>query len=117
LAGPVEYRAVAVSGQQAPAADPGIVYRQFYAPVVNDTGGVAYVATLRKAGGTDEIGKGLYAGSGAGQLLVAREGTQVPGAPEGTVFARFDGINPVLNNRKQIAFDPMLTGGVVSDGA
>ena len=116
-AGPVEYRAIAVSGQQAPAADPGVVYRQFYPPAVNDTGGVAYVATLGNAGGTTEIGKALYAGPDTGPLLVAREGTQVPGTPDGTTFARFDGIYPVLNNRKQIAFDTQLRGPLVPDGS
>jgi hypothetical protein len=111
-------RTVALSGQQAPGAPGEINYGGFRAPVLNDAGQTAFHATLTGSGVDEMNDEGIWS-EGSGTLaLVARKGSQAPGAPSGVNFGPFaDDVggrsiawSPVLNDAGQIAFMAMLAG-------
>lgn len=104
---------IARSGSQAGGVPSGAVFSSFGAPLINNAGHVVYGASLRQgAGGV--IGtnnSGLWRNS----TLLAREGSQAAGTPEGAVFLAFGSL--ALNDTGQVAHFGSLqtgTGGVDS---
>jgi hypothetical protein len=113
-------RTVALAGQGAPGTSGGVHYASFgsfhhpspfsvsyFGPVLNDAGQIAFRANLAGDGVDWNNHQGIWS-EGSGRLgLVARTGSQAPGAPEGVNFASFPNLelySPVLNNAGQIAF-------------
>lgn len=95
---------IAQSGQAAP--DNNGFYSDFGAPVLNDSGQAAFLATLAGTSGGGSDNTGVFRGSGGGITQIAREGQSVPDG-NGT-YASF--LNPELNNSGQTAFFASLVG-------
>jgi hypothetical protein len=128
-------RTVALTGQQAPGAAPGVIYDSFGAhydsifgaifrgPVLNDAGQTAFRADLSGNGVGSTNNQGVWSEGSGSLALVARTGSQAPGAPSGVNFRvdpTLELFSPVLNNAGQSAFYGGLTDGNVgiwSEGA
>ena len=81
---------VAISGGQAPGTESGIEFANLsHAPVINAAGHTAFHASLSGAGVNADNDAGIWS-EGFGDLaLVAREGSQAPGTPNGVRFKAF----------------------------
>ncbi len=101
---------VASIGGPAPGTELNVVYNglNFAAPVLNDTGQIAFGATLTGPGVDTTNNGGIWSGRPGDLKLVARRGEAVQGAEPGVVY-RFLG-NPVFNDVGQAAFYNRLTG-------
>ena len=102
---------IAITGQKAPGAPAGAVFRSFDNPVINDAGQTAFRSLLRQGpvGVTSNNDDGIWRDS----TLVAREGSQAGDTPRGAVFGGFG--NYVLNDAGQTAYFGTLrrdSGGV-----
>uniref|UniRef100_UPI003703DD2C DUF7453 family protein n=1 Tax=Bythopirellula polymerisocia TaxID=2528003 RepID=UPI003703DD2C len=98
---------MAREGNQAPGANPGVVFFNFFDPVINSAGQTAFHSRLIGAGAFND--EGIYS-EGSGNLAeVAREGNQVPGANPGVVFRSFDLGSLVLNTMGQTAFSASIS--------
>lgn len=119
-----ELQAVAHSGLPAPGTPAGVVFHSFLEPAINNTGQVAFLATLAGPGVSDANGNvlGLWGQDRSGRLrLVTRSGGQIAVAEEDwrTIEAidfaagsgGQDGRPRGLNDRGQIAFRVRLTDG------
>lgn len=104
---------VARKGQQAPGTATGAVFSSFSGTVaLNDVGQVAYLGILQSGAGgvTSDNNQGIWRDA----TLVAREGSQAPGAPTGAVFNGFAGTIQI-NGGGQVLFSAGLrlgNGGV-----
>lgn len=121
-------RTVALTGQHAPGTSSGVMYSGFGAyydslagvwfrgPVLNDAGQTAFRADVIGSGVGSANNQGVWS-EGSGSLsLVARTGSQAPGAPGGVNFRidpAFELFSPVLNSAGQTAFYGGLTDGNV----
>jgi hypothetical protein len=128
LAHAIALRTVALSGNPAPGIASGVTYdsfgshydslngRFFRGPVLNDAGQVAFRADLAGIGTGATNNQGVWS-EGSGSLsLVARTGSQAPGAPGGVNFRidpAFELFSPVLNDAGQTAFYGGLTNGSI----
>jgi hypothetical protein len=113
------FRTVALSNTQAPGAPDGANFGGFsIGSALNSAGGAAFVATLQTgAGGVDTSNNlGIWSERAGSLALVARRGSQAPGAPLGANFDVF--AFPALNASGRTAFLATLqtTGGGVSVG-
>ncbi|MEM6853104.1 MAG: choice-of-anchor tandem repeat NxxGxxAF-containing protein [Planctomycetota bacterium] len=119
-AGPFAYDQIALTGQQAPGAEDGVVYAELGAATLNRAGDVAFRATLTGPADADPrlAVFGPPSGNGSGLTLLAREGDPVPGAADGSVFGRFQSElnNPVLlDSFGQVAFYSRLRNASGAD--
>jgi hypothetical protein len=121
-------RTVALNGQSAPGTPSGVAFNGFGAyydslagvyfrgPVLNDAGQTAFRADVAGSGVDSTNSQGVWS-EGSGTLsLVARTGSQAPGAPSGVNFRidpAFELFSPVLNGAGQTAFYGGLTDGNV----
>ncbi len=102
-------RLVARGGQPAPGTSKGEQLDgqrySFRDPALNNAGAVAFVGNLRQGIGnvTETNNEGIWAEGANGLRLVARMGSEAPGAPEGNVFGPFFG-DLVFNDARQTAF-------------
>ena len=108
-----EVRTVVLAGQPVPGTTDGTVIRGFDPPTLNNAGQTAFSAGLTN--GTS--GSVFSEGSGVLQL-VAREGTQAPGAPAESNFVSLTNF-PILNDGGSVAFgaglrtpSPSLSSGI-----
>jgi hypothetical protein len=110
----IEVRTVALTGQQAPGTDPGAVFNGFSAPRLNDSGDIAFTATLQTgaAGVTASNAFGLWKQTNGPLGLVARTGSQAPGAPAGVNFSTVANRRLAMNGSGQVVFDAQLQTGV-----
>lgn len=109
-------------GDQAPGAPDGAVFGRFGKPVIfNSQNELLFRTTLRNgAGGVTSDNNDSRWREQDGELhLLAREGSQAPGAPGGAVFGRLGQRTPTPHNQfGEIAFVGALQlggGGVNSD--
>lgn len=104
-------RTVAITGDQAPSALPGVEFASIFGDVaLNENGEVAFRTTLGRDGVGFSNGNAIYSDGGqAGLRLVARTGEQVPGLPSGVLFGS-NFANPNLNTTGQVAFENQLAG-------
>jgi hypothetical protein len=121
-----ELRTVAVTGQSAPGTAAGVTYESFGSylhpqyfygyggAVLNDAGQVAFRANLAGDGVDFTNHQGVWS-EGAGSLaLVARTGSQAPGAPAGVDFSTEPALElffPTFNDAGQTAFYGATTDG------
>ena len=121
-------RSVALTGQPTPGASVGVNFEsfgsfhhplpefsfQYFGPVLNDAGQTAFRADLSGNGVDSTNYQGIWS-EGTGNLaLVARTGSQAPGAADGVNFAIDPGLelySPVLNNTGKTAFYGGLSDG------
>ncbi|MBA4105479.1 MAG: hypothetical protein C0485_06945 [Pirellula sp.] len=105
------------SGTQAPGLDSGVLITGptvlYTGPVVNDAGEIVFLGTLTGPGIGPTNNQSLWSTGGGSLHMVARTGSQAPGAPEGVTFTDFwEGAwSMLLNNSGETAFQ-----GVTSDG-
>lgn len=123
-----EFGASAVFRGSAPGVEP--FYRPFSDPVLGGSGRVAFVATVFGEGIDYEHNDGVWVSeateNGYERTLIAREGDQPPGTPEGTRFIGQDlwedllpaFERPLLTTSGQVAFEASTTGpwGAVERG-
>jgi hypothetical protein len=124
-AGPL--RTVALTGRPVPGAPAGVTFDSFgnnyfvgsidpifRGPVLNDAGQAAFRADLAGSGIDSTNNQGVWSEGSGSLAVVARTGSQAPGAPTGTNFGTIPGrelFTPVLNNAGQTAFFGALAGG------
>src|SRR4051812_15403341 len=77
---------VAREGDPAPGTPSGVMYRTLGSPVLNNTGQVAFVCSIRGPGVTVANFEASYAGPLAYPVLLARGGDPAPGTPAGTTY-------------------------------
>ncbi|HMO86080.1 MAG TPA: hypothetical protein PKC18_14290 [Lacipirellulaceae bacterium] len=106
---------VARLGSEAPGASPGTRLGSFVLNAFNDSGRVAFISTLQHGSGdvSTSDDTGVWSDGGGSLALVAREGSQAPGTPDGAYFSQFRSLS--LNNANRVAFWATLqlgSGGV-----
>lgn len=86
----VDVRALALRGEQAPGAAPGVVFRNFKKiRELSNQGRLVLPASLEGPGVVaGENATGLWLGTSQGLQLIAREGDQAPGLADGVVFGK-----------------------------
>jgi hypothetical protein len=104
---------VARKGSAAPGAT-GINFGQLFPPSLSDGGSVAFRAQVTGTGVTAENNVGIWAQRAAGLTLMARAGSQAPGAPAGAVFDNFPATDIAINQAGQIAFKGFIEGTEVT---
>jgi len=115
-------RLVAQAGQQAPGADPGVVFAgHFSEPVMNRTGRLAFFADLAGPGVDPTNNAGIWLEDPTGQLLlVVRRGQTLGSRVVDGVWlsdlseSQGDGLTQTFNDRGQITFALSFADG--SDG-
>ena len=102
---------VAVSGQQAAGAEPGVRYKSFQDPMLGADGTVTFVASLN--GAATNADSGLWMGGPGNLRPVAREGQAASGLPQGVRYDDFTfNFNPLMvNAQDQVVFNGSVTGG------
>ena len=106
-AGREKPRAVAVAGAPAPGL-PNATFASLDAPVLNDRGDVAFLATVRRGRETFDA---VYLRSDGQVRKVVGQGDP---APAGGTFAGFG--PPALNNKRAVAFGAVIEGRAVPGG-
>jgi hypothetical protein len=109
---------VAQVGEQAPGTAAGVKFNYLSDQAISDSGSTSFFASLKlnEGGVTDSNDTGIWSDGSGALALVAREGSQAPGAPDGAVFGRID--PPVMNGPGKVAFRAILlpgSGGVTAD--
>lgn len=104
----VQVSVIAATGQQAPTTTTGSVFDTFYAPAINDSGTVAYSATLSGGPVSASSDNGIWIATGATTVLAVREGEVPPGSPGGAEYEEF--LLPSLNTGGQLVFQATLRG-------
>jgi hypothetical protein len=104
---------VARSGSQAPGMPSGVNYAGFSDPDLNNAGHIAFWGYLEGSGAGGPYDDGIWSESSGGMALVARRGSQAPGAPNGVNFGNealltFD--SPKLNDAGGLAFRGFISG-------
>lgn len=118
---------IALVGETGDEAASVAAFQTLKTPVLNDAGAVAFRASSLQEpeAATALDDSGIWLSTGDGLRLVAREGQQAPGAPDGAVFGDFiisgpygngflelnNWVDPVLNGRGQVAFFARLREG------
>lgn len=109
-------RIVASSGQAAP--NTAGKFLQLYhsgdgpaPPVINNSGRVAFAATLEVAAGVTSLDDtGVWSDGSGAMTLVGREGFTAPTGPAGALYRRL--ANPALNDTGALAFGGAMREGV-----
>ncbi|MEM6334844.1 MAG: choice-of-anchor tandem repeat NxxGxxAF-containing protein [Planctomycetota bacterium] len=104
---------VALSGQQVPDANPGVVFDSFYTPVLNADRQIAFTGFIDGPGVVEPNDQGIYSGRPGELREVVRAGSQAPSASEGMSLVFLDA--PFLNADGQITFRSYLAGPGVTD--
>jgi hypothetical protein len=102
---------VARKGSAAPGLG-GATFATFSDTMLNGEGHVAFQSVLAGAGVTTGSDASLWSTSSGALNLVAREGSQAPGAAAGQNFSAFT--SPALNAAGQMAFTATLAGTGIS---
>lgn len=99
-------------GDQPPGAPVGARFRNFNSHVMNDSNQIAFHAEmlLNFGGVAEDNNTGIWLEGEQGLRLIAREGSQAPGVPEGAVFNSTSG-RALLNANGQVAFSGSLRLG------
>lgn len=101
------------AGDHAPGTPIGVSFGtqfNFWDPVLNDAGQIAFIARVTGAGVDSTNSDGIWSGSSGSFGLVARAGDHAPGAALGTNFSFFLNSH-VLNSAGQVALLADLTNG------
>jgi hypothetical protein len=110
---PDSLQPIARVGQKAPGTPSGVNYNTLLPPQMNDIGHVVYNASLYAPSDANEA---IFGGAADSPQLIAIEGSQAPGTPEGTTYGSFSSLNApqiaTINDLGQIAFQTVLSGSV-----
>lgn len=111
----VSFQTVALSGQQATGAMPGVNYLNFGIPALSASGESSFLATLAGTGVTNGSDAGLWSGAPGGLALIAREGDHAPGTSNGITFSDFPS-NPAISDAGATGFRAELDGTGAAPG-
>ncbi|HWL94451.1 MAG TPA: choice-of-anchor tandem repeat NxxGxxAF-containing protein [Phycisphaerae bacterium] len=114
--GGVPLRTVAITGQQAPGTDDGVTFGGTESPLpvgIDADGRVVINAQLSGAGVGAGNNQGIWTESSGDLQLLARTGSNAPGAPDGVNFSEFELV--FMNNEGRAVTRALLTGTGVSD--
>lgn len=103
---------VAREAEGAPGTSKGQVFASFYRPVLNDSGQVAFRATLTGTGVSTQNSIGIWMEGKKGLELVVRQGTPAPDTGSGVNYNVLG--DPSINNAGALAFTSSLSGKVNS---
>ena len=107
---------IAITGQQAPGVEPGVRYSSFFDVSLARSGHVAFFGEVAGPGVVDSNADAGWYGSPGSISLLVRSGSQAPGLPAGTVFARSFYGAPLLSDNDRVVFNSNLAGpGIGSD--
>jgi hypothetical protein len=81
--------------------------------VLNNASDLAVLTYVTGSGVNSTNDRGIWSGDPAGLELVARTGSQAPGAAAGVIFSGLT--EPALNDAGQLAFRASLTGPGVDE--
>jgi hypothetical protein len=99
------------SGSHAPGTAEGVKFFGFNGLEVNDLADSAFNALLTGTGVSRQNDTGIWAERSGHLTLIAHEGSQAPGLPNGVNFGNFMlTTSPHINNSGQIAFIARLIG-------
>jgi hypothetical protein len=106
---------VARKGNHAPGTPDGVNFSDLSFPgfTLNNRGQTAFPGILTGSGVDETNNTGIWSEGSGSLALVAREGSQAPGMPDGAVFNSVVFSAPELNNAGQTAFASQVTGGGV----
>lgn len=105
----VAYRAVALSGEQVPGAEPGVVFSTFSSPSLNASGQVIVKGQLAGTGVVNGVNDGgLWLDSGTGPQLVLRTAEPAPQTEPGVLFQSIGGHH--INDGGEILIGGRITG-------
>lgn len=108
----VTYETYVLSGEAAPGLGPGVSFRGFDLPVLNNAGDIAFVSSLVGTGIDGTNDRGIWARSNGGVLgLVARAGDHAVGTTGDVNFISFG--TPLLNGNGDVVFLTSLIGADV----
>ena len=104
-------RTVAVSGQAAAGTPTGGKFTSFSAPVIDAAGRIGFQGKLQTGvGGVNASSDdGIWSERTGAVSLVAREGRQAPGTPDGADFLSFSQLS--VNAEGKLAFNAQLISG------
>jgi hypothetical protein len=106
---------VARTGSQAPDTPSGTNFHYLGRVTLNNAGQTAFLAQLTGSGVDTTNDEGLWS-EGSGTLrLIAREGVQAPGTPDGVNYGKIGIPRAKLNDAGQVAFSAWLTGTGVDE--
>jgi hypothetical protein len=113
----VEPRLIAREGFPAPGTEPFTNYNVIGDPAMNDSGQIAFRATLLGFALPQGRNVGIFTSNGVDPAtLLVRKGDSAPGTLEDAHFGEF--LNPILNVHGQVAFEARLWGpGVTSSSS
>ncbi|MEZ6193654.1 MAG: hypothetical protein R3C45_20620 [Phycisphaerales bacterium] len=95
-------------GDTAPDTEPGVTFNAVGAPLLNNTGQIAFLATLTGTGITGTNNRGIWMGHPGTLQLTARTGDAAPGTEPGLVFSNLT--YPSINDAGQVAFFANING-------
>lgn len=108
--GPGQLTLVARTGDPAPGLLSGVNFAMGeFPPSLNDAGQVAFFCGLTGTGVDSTNDRAIWSQGSGSLALVAREGDQAPGLPNGVTYGGSFGA-PMLNNNGRIAFQTNLAG-------
>jgi hypothetical protein len=110
---------VAQTGTQAPGAPAGTNFTDVNPPIINALGQAAFHSFLTDNDDFPTLNHGIFMDQGDALRLVARQGGQPPGLPEGARFSSVSGTFS-LNDLGQVAFvaaDDVSGVGIWSEGS
>ena len=102
------FRTVAMTGEQAPGTDPGIVFRNVVSPVINQAGQVAFRGRVQGPGYVDDNDDGIWFDTNGTLNLVAGLGNLAPGFSQDGVFEVVE--NPTISDDGRIGFGGEVSG-------
>lgn len=100
---------IAREDDPAPGAGGDVRYAGFTPGSLNDSGEVAFYASLRNTSGGSSSSSGLFSGPAASPTLFVKAGTIAPDAGSGETFTQFD--SPQIDSAGKVAFRAETTGG------
>ncbi len=109
------YQIVAVSGMQAPGLGPGLTVENMVEPTINASGVVGFLGGIDGIGVTRDNSTVVLNGTPGSLGLVAREGSQAPGANPGAVWRFFTGPT-IIDGQGNVSFASRIIGPVGSVG-
>ena len=109
---------IARQGDQAAGVEHGRYQYFLFNPSINDAGHIAFLASLYGTSNVPSDDSGIWTGQSGMLRLVAREGSNAPDTPVGSVFDRLN--SPALGDQGQVAYLGFLReggGDVVADNS
>lgn len=103
-----EVSVLAMSNRQAPGTTAGTVFNTVVAPAINDSGTVAFTASLKGPPVQASSDNGIWIANASETSLVIREGETPPGLPASAQYEQLS--YPSLNSAGTLAFIAFLRG-------